>query len=71
MALGFCTQWNLYDNLPADLIRKQDELAGPQSLAKRLNTNSNKVFTLFEALILSFIPLPIKNLFIKFMKAFL
>ena len=48
---------------------KQDELAGAQG--KRSDTGSNKAPTPPEALTLSLVPPPVKNLFTKFMKVFI
>ena len=59
----------------ANPTREQDELAGPQGLAKRLNAGSNKVLTPskaptpLEAPIPPFVP-PTEDFFMKFMKAF-
>ena len=62
-------QWSPCNNLPADFTREQNELAGPQSPAKRSDAGNNKALTPSEAFILSLVP-PTKDFFTKFMKAF-
>ena len=69
MAPGSRAQQSPYNNLSANSIEKQNELVSTQSLAKRLNANSNKALILPEALILPLIS-PTKDFFIKLMKAF-
>ena len=64
MALGFCIQQSPNNNFLANLTRKQDEFANPQSLPKRLDVSSNKAITQ------SFVFLT-KDFFITFMKAFI
>lgn len=52
-------------------IKEQDKFAGAQSPAEKSNTDTNKILILFKALTLLFILFFIKNLFIKFIKAFI
>ena len=69
MASRSHAQQSPYNNLLADPIGEQDELASPQSLAKRSDASSNKVFIPLEAPILPLVP-PTKDLFMKFIKEF-
>ena len=57
------------NNLPANPTGEQNELASPQGLARRSDAGSDKAFTPSEALTPPFVP-PTKDLFTKFMKAF-
>ena len=70
MALESCVWQNPYNNLLADPIKEQNELAGSQNQAKRSDASSNKAPTPLEAPIQPFVP-PIEDFFIKFMKVFI
>ena len=76
MVPGFCDWQSPYVNLLANLT-EQDKFADGQGLAKRSYTGSNKTPTLSKVLIppkapiLPLIIFPIKDLFMKFMKAFM
>ena len=52
-------------------MKKQNNFASAQNEMKKLNTNSNKVFTFFEASTSLFIFFQINNLFKQFINAFL
>ena len=69
MVSGSHAQQSLCNNLLGDPTVKQDKFASPQNLVERLDISNNKALILLEALILPLIP-PTKNLFTKFMKAF-
>ena len=70
MALRSYAQRSSCNNLLANSTREQDKLASPQSPAKRLDVGSNKASTPPEAPTSPLI-LPTKDLFTKFMKAFM
>ena len=63
---SYITRRNSCVNLLADILEKQDELAGARS-----DAGSNKFPTPPEALTLSLVFLPAKNLFTKFIKVFM
>ena len=69
MAPGSRARQSPRNNPPANPTEKQDELASPQSPARRSDASSNEAPTLLEAPTLPFIPLT-KDFFKKFMKAF-
>ena len=69
MAPGSCAWQSSCNNPPTNPTREQDELASPQGLAGRSDASSNEAFTPIEASTPLFIP-PTKDLFTKFMKAF-
>ena len=60
MAPRSCAWQNPNDNLLTNPNKEKDKLAGLQSLVEKLDTGSNKTFTLPEALTSPLIP-PIKN----------
>ena len=74
MVLEFYAWQSLYINLLADSIEEQDEPADVQNPAKKSNINSNgaptKVPISLKALTPLFIFLLTKDLFTKFIKAF-
>ena len=51
------------------LLKKQDKLAGPQDLAKRLDVGSNEAITFSKTPTLSLVLL-MKDFFTKFIKVF-
>lgn len=69
MTLKSCAYQSLYINLLADLTKKQDKLIG-QSLVQGSNVGSNKASTFFETLTPFFVLSSTKDLFTKFIKAF-
>ena len=69
MAPESCAQQSPCNNPWANLTREQNELASPQSPAKRSDVGSDKAPTPSEAPTPLFVP-PIKDFFAKFMKAF-
>ena len=69
MALGSHARQNLCNNPPADPIGEQDKLASLQGPIERSDVGSNKALTSSETSTPPFV-LPTKNLFTKFMKAF-
>ena len=69
MVSGSCTRWSPRNNPLADPIGEQNELASPQNPVGRLAAGNNEALTPPEAPIPPLIPLT-KDLFIKFMKAF-
>ena len=69
MAPGSRVQQNPYNNPSADPTRKQDEFASPQSPVERSNISSDEAPTPPKAPTPPFVP-PTKDLFTKFIKAF-
>ena len=69
MAPGSCARQSPCNNLLANPTGEQDELASPQSPAKRSDAGSDEAPTPLEAPTPPFVP-PTKDLFTKFMKAF-
>ena len=67
-------QWSSHVNLLTNSIKKQDKLADAQSLAERSNIRSNKAstkaFIPLKTFTLPFILFSTKNIFTKFIKAF-
>ena len=74
MVLGSYVQQSLCVNPPANLTRKQDKLAS-QGPARKFNFGSDEAFTKafipLKALIPPLVLFPIKDLFTKFIKAFM
>ena len=70
MALGSCAQQSPCNNFPANPIEEQNELAGPQGLAKRSNASNDKAFIPLKASIPLFVSLT-KDFFTKFIKVFM
>ena len=75
MALGSYAQRNSCNNFLANPTGEPNELAGSQSLVRKSDANKNKVSTYSEVLtysetLISSLISPTKDLFMKFIKAF-
>ena len=71
MTLGSCICWNPHVNTPANPTRELDKLASAQGPVRRSNVESNEALIPLETSTSPLVFLPVKDLFIKFIKVFM